>query len=102
MGAMLIRISSALFLALALVGTACGEDDDEDNPVPMADPVCQEIGEVCHGVPTDLGEECHELGHDGVAAVCAEREDECLAHCNEVGVGGAGGQGGGGGETSSH
>ncbi len=98
---MFIRISSVLFLALALIGTACG-DDDEDNAVPTADPVCKEIGSTCHDVPTALGQECHELGHEGDAAVCAERQDECLTYCTEFGGGGAGGQGGGGGEGGSH
>ncbi len=91
---MFIRISSALFLALALIGTACGEDDDEDTGAE-----CKAIGTTCHDVPTELGQECHEIGHDNVASVCSERGAECLAYCEAYGAGGAGGAGG---EAGSH
>ncbi len=99
---MLIRISSALFLALAVIGTACGSDEDDDNHGGhgATDPDCAAIGEVCtHDVHTELAAECHEIYHDNAAAECSARKAECVSHCVEAaGLGGAGGAGGAGGE----
>ncbi len=42
---------------------------------------CEELGEKCHSVMTTLGQECHELGEDGVVSVCVARYDECAVEC---------------------
>jgi len=60
--------------ALLFVLAAC---DDEDGAAK-----CDELGELCHPVMTDLGQECHELGHAGDPDVCTERYDECVEECS--------------------
>jgi len=52
---------------------------------------CQILASRCHPVKTTLGQECHELGHDGDDAKCGPRKESCLAECPE----GAGGEDGG-------
>lgn len=88
---------SVLPLALGLA-LACSEEDDheEEHETPAA---CAPIGEVCtHDVHTTLGAECHDIYHDGDAALCSDRQAECVAHCEaELAAGGAGGGGGAGG-----
>lgn len=68
----------------------------------MLDPYCAALGALCHPVDTGsgMGAECHEIGHLGVAADCADAFDSCAGFCLEElekleqGVGGAGGAGG--------
>lgn len=45
--------------------------------------MCAELGTYCHAFDegTGLGAECHEAGHTGDEAVCAEMYDECIAFC---------------------
>ncbi len=67
--------SLQLAFALACVSLlACGDS---------AGPTCEQIGEGCHDVQTDLGQECHEFGEDAATTEeqCKERED-CLEECN--------------------
>jgi hypothetical protein len=47
------------------------------------DPLCRAIGSLCHAVDDDDGplHACHELGHDGDAATCRARFDDCAARC---------------------
>jgi hypothetical protein len=47
------------------------------------DALCAALGELCHEVDDLDGplHECHEAGHDGVAATCAERFDSCATQC---------------------
>lgn len=44
---------------------------------------CRELASRCHGVSTPLGDECHDLGHDGDDSKCGPRKAECLAECPE-------------------
>lgn len=46
--------------------------------------MCAELGTYCHAFDdgTGLGAECHEAGHTGDEAVCAEMYDECIAFCH--------------------
>lgn len=72
------------------------------------DPHCAALGELCHPIEDGMGPECHELGHVGNPAACAESFEECAHFCLEAraalepgaggsGTGGQGGSGGGGG-----
>ncbi|NUP05738.1 MAG: hypothetical protein HOW73_06720 [Polyangiaceae bacterium] len=61
-------------LLLALSSAGCGDDSEG-----LAK--CEELGELCHDTATDLGQECHELGHESDASLCEERYDECIAEC---------------------
>lgn len=72
------------------------------------DPYCAALGELCHPIETGMGPECHEIGHEGEGAACAESFDECAHFCLEArkalppaeggaGAGGASGHAGGAG-----
>jgi len=57
---------------------------------------CRVIGELCHEADTGTGpgHDCHEVGHEGVAAACAKEFAGCIQTCvTEPGAGGAGGAG---------
>jgi hypothetical protein len=48
--------------------------------------LCQELGHRCHGYDdggTNLGSECHHIGHSGNVSECIEHYDECIAACPE-------------------
>jgi hypothetical protein len=64
--------------ALLLIGLVVVVSGCDDNPSE-----CEELGEVCHDTGTDLGQECHEVGHHGDEDECAERYDECIAECTD-------------------
>lgn len=63
------------------------------------DPRCAALGELCHVADTGEGQahDCHEIGHEGNAAACADAFDACATFCLqareelESGAGGAGG-----------
>jgi len=52
-------------------------------------PTCDELGEKCHDSPTQLGQECHEFGHDSTNTEedCLARYEECIAECQGSGGG---------------
>ncbi|HVJ14835.1 MAG TPA: hypothetical protein VM686_05320 [Polyangiaceae bacterium] len=54
---------------------------------------CEEIGHLCHEAESsELGAECHELGHTGDGEVCLDRYEECISFCTDyLAGGGAGG-----------
>lgn len=58
------------FACLALF--SCGDDG----------PTCLELGEGCHDIQTELGQECHEFGEDEATTEeqCQERSD-CVDEC---------------------
>lgn len=72
------------------------------------DAKCIALGSLCHpaGEVDAEAEACHALGHDGVAADCAEKFDECAALCLAVletlEHGGAGGAAHGGAGGAAH
>jgi large repetitive protein len=67
-----------------------------------ADPKCTALGSLCHeaGEIDDDAQQCHQLGHEGNAAACADGFEACATLCLavlkqvEAGAGGAGGAGG--------
>lgn len=70
------RFALAIGFAFAcLTVFACGDSGDG--------PTCEQIGETCHDVQTDLGQECHEFGEDPATTEeeCQERSD-CVEECN--------------------
>jgi hypothetical protein len=87
----------------------CTEDEGTGGaPAEPKDAHCAALGELCHAVDDETGplHECHELGHVGNAAKCAEGFDECATLCLAArealpptpagGAGGAAGAGAGG------
>jgi len=83
------------------VDTGGGEGGAGGGAGQTLDPYCAALGSLCHPVDTGagMGAECHEIGHLGVAADCAEAFDSCGDFCLEElekleeGAGGAGGAG---------
>jgi hypothetical protein len=79
-------ILSLAVAAVVLVCAACSSSSTESSP--KADPAgsCSALASACHpySFTPGLGRDCHELGHDGTDAACAERKDECLAACPPV------------------
>jgi hypothetical protein len=73
--------------AMGLLLLACGDDHAHGSGGggggDSARPTCDELSEVCHDTTSDLGVECHELGHESstTEATCKEREAECKAEC---------------------
>lgn len=57
-------------------GTSTGPGADD-----AADANCLELSNVCHDTDDELGQMCHDVGHDGDEAACAEIWVECIAHC---------------------
>lgn len=88
----------------------CTEDEGTGGaPAEPKDAHCAALGELCHAVDDETGplHECHELGHVGNAAKCAEGFDECAALClaarealPPTPAGGAGGAAGAGGVSA--
>lgn len=48
---------------------------------------CELLATRCHDSATELGTECHELGHAGDDTACGPRKDECLTECPESSAG---------------
>lgn len=68
------------------------------------DPYCAALGSLCHPIEDGMGPVCHDIGHEGDAAACAESFDECAHFCLEARDAlepGAGGSGGAGGQSAS-
>jgi len=79
------------------VATACAKDfsscifscvtDSDDigsgGSASRPDALCVALGELCHEVDDVDGplHDCHEVGHEGVAAACAEQFDNCATEC---------------------
>lgn len=61
---------------------ACSSTDDKPAASNSAGS-CDLLATRCHDSQTDLGVECHELGHAGDDSACGPRKDECLAECPE-------------------
>lgn len=91
-GAVCLARQSECLMACPVVTDAGGADagsiDAGGADVPGTDAaatdagtLCQRLGSLCHSSSTTLGQECHELGHHGEAAMCAAREAECVAEC---------------------
>jgi hypothetical protein len=81
------------------IGTCTGADVGAGGAGSGDDPKCAALGALCHAageIDADA-EECHDLGHEGNAAACAEGFDACAILCLAVlehvdeGAGGAGG-----------
>jgi hypothetical protein len=48
--------------------------------------MCATLGTLCHDYDTgngDLGDQCHDVGHEGDPEACAEIYDDCVAFCQE-------------------
>ncbi len=60
-------------------GTTGGDESTGDDGT--ADASCAELGSGCHDTQTPLGVMCHDVGHDGDEAACAEVWVECKEHC---------------------
>lgn len=84
---------------------ACTDDDGAGGAAGTGvDARCAALGELCHVADTGEGtaHDCHQIGHDGNAAACAEAFDDCAVFCLEAreeleaGEGGAGGAAAGG------
>ncbi len=85
------HLAIALSLSSVLVLAACGDDTGGaggGGGGGAARPTCETIGETCHDVQTDLGQECHEFGEDTAndEAACKARETECLGECQGGGT----------------
>ena len=71
------------------------------------DPRCAALGSLCHPIEDGIGPECHDLGHMGNAADCADRFEECAHFCLEAtealepAAGGAGGAPGAAGASAT-
>lgn len=79
---------------------ATGEGGAGGGAAATQDPQCAALGSLCHPIEAGIGPECHDIGHEGDAATCADRFDECAHFCLEEreklpehGAGGAGGHG---------
>lgn len=87
-----------LVAAAALMSTACGGPSATRNArpeqpairageaseaAPASADVCEELAQQCHAhhKASPLVAECHLLGHDGDAAACETRREECLSAC---------------------
>jgi hypothetical protein len=72
-----MRTTAAVMVVLSLVSIApaCGDDKTGAQ-------MCKEVGELCHDTPSQLGVECHELGHDGAPEQCEAMYDDCIAECS--------------------
>lgn len=70
-----------LFAFASVVALACSSSE----PPASVDPTgsCRAMASACHPYDklSDIGHECHELGHAGDDTACAPRKDECLAAC---------------------
>ncbi|MBX3209426.1 MAG: hypothetical protein KF764_30615 [Labilithrix sp.] len=99
-----LRIDRIVISAFVIVAVACSSSTP--SPAPDYTGSCRELASQCHGVKTPLGDECHDLGHDGDDAKCGPRKAECLAACPEGAKGDGGGSepsdvDAGGGETDA-
>lgn len=77
----------ALGAAAAVVISAsasCSSTDPATPPDPTGS--CSALASACHpySAVAGLGRDCHELGHSGTDAACAEKKEECLAACPPV------------------
>ena len=68
-------------LGLVLVAVACSASNDNTSTVIQG--ACATLATRCHGIPTAIAKECHDLGHAGDDAKCTPRHSECLAACPE-------------------
>lgn len=68
--------------ALGVVVACSSSSSPEPTPADFAGS-CSILVSRCHPIKTDLGKECHELGHDGDDSKCGPRKAECLAECPE-------------------
>jgi hypothetical protein len=77
------------------VETGGGEGGAGGGTGAALDPYCAALGSLCHPIEAGMGPECHEIGHLGVAADCAEAFEACGSFCLaeleklEEGAGGA-------------
>lgn len=77
------------FVALGLLW-GCGDSETGGGGAGLIKrPTCDEIGKKCHHSPTELGQECHEFGHDhtNTEEDCKARYVECMAECEGSGEG---------------
>ena len=69
-------------VSLLVMAIACSSSNDPPSGADNAGS-CALLASRCHGVDTALGNECHDLGHDGDDSKCGPRKVECLAACPE-------------------
>lgn len=74
-----LALSTGAALALA---AACSSSTPSGG-TPDDTGSCSELATRCHGLPSAISKECHDLGHDGDDARCGPRKSECLAACPE-------------------
>ncbi|MBX3213025.1 MAG: hypothetical protein KF850_13390 [Labilithrix sp.] len=74
-----LRFSVSASIVSIALAIACSSSSTPSSPDYAG--ACQELASRCHGVGTPLGDECHDLGHDGDDAKCGPRRAECLAAC---------------------
>jgi hypothetical protein len=80
----LLGLTVALSLGIGCGGGGGGSGDDaEDETGKKLSADCNAIREACHvdDEGTGIAHDCHEIAHDGVAAVCTARKQACLAGC---------------------
>jgi hypothetical protein len=96
------NIAVILLAGMALAGGACADETE----APAGDPAdCTLIANRCHRYDkiSELGHQCHEVGHEGADPVaCTEMKGRCLAECPQTdgGSGGSAGTGGSGGAAT--
>jgi len=79
-------LSFAFVASLSLFGCGGGSTPAAQptsggtSPVSPSSP-CDEIAKSCHGGASDVAQQCHQLGHAGDAAACADRREACLTAC---------------------
>lgn len=76
-----VRSAAAVALALGALVACSSSGSSSDSAAYEGS--CKELASRCHPVQTTLGQECHDLGHDGDDAKCGPRRAECLAECPE-------------------
>lgn len=67
--------------AMTMGPSDSGSSDSETGADDSSEASCRVIGAGCHDATTPLGVECHDVGHNGDEAVCAEAWVQCKREC---------------------
>lgn len=73
----LTKVLGALLALGCIIACSSSSSTDADD----VSGACSALASACHGQSTELGKECHDLGHAGDDVACAPRKAECLAAC---------------------